>query len=316
MDIKLKNQLLCSTIKVDKRFKYYGDAEVTNLSALYMIYDLISCNNVKHECLKKLENIAQKLINSSSDICNYRGELVFTDFSTKVLPIYKHPNNAPTIDNVSITFDNGEEVYTFSESQFKVNFTDINNDVPEIVRIDTLPTTGLLKYNNEIISEGFFFNIIDSGLLTYVRTNTQYTDTFNFQTSDNNITNKLFSNMATFTITVDGQINQPPSAVGDGSATTAYATNLVFTRAMFTTATTPPYSDPENDAADKLRINSLPTSGNIQLNAVNVLINDEINFTDIDAGNLIYVPDSGQTATHMPSFDFSIADVGSGQFTS
>ena len=122
--------------------------------------------------------------------------------------------------------------------------------------------------------------------------------------------------MATFTINVDGAINQP-ATIGDGSETTAYGNTIVFTRAMFTTATTPPYSDPEGDAAATLKITSLPATGEIQYDGVAILVNDEFDFTtDIDAGRLTYVPDAGTTTSYVDPFTFEIADAGSGSFVS
>lgn len=316
MDIKLKNQLLCSMTKIDKRLSFYGNANIFNISVLSMIYDLISCNSdISHECLIKLENIAQEMINTSEDICNIRGESVHID--TSPIRILVNLNNKPSIDDVSITFNDGTDTYTFNESQFKVNFTDADGELPDLVEISVLPITGTLQYNGQDISSGFLFNIEDASNLTYIRDNSQYTDTFKFKTSDNNETHKIFSDMATFTITVDGQVNQPPSAVGDGSRTTSYGTTITFTRADFTTNTTPPYADPEGDAAATLKVLSLPATGTLKLNGVDVSINDEIDFTtEIDAGLLTYVPDDSVTSSYSPSFDFSIADEGSGQFTS
>ena len=75
--------------------------------------------------------------------------------------------------------------------------------------------------------------------------------------------------MANFTIVVDSYANLPPSEVGDGSTSTTYSTAVVFTRAMFTTSTVPPYADPEGDAALNLKVTSLPIAGILKLNGVN-----------------------------------------------
>lgn len=120
--------------------------------------------------------------------------------------------------------------------------------------------------------------------------------------------------MAQFTVTVNAQVNQPPTVVGDGSDTTDYGTAIVFTRADFTTSTTPPYSDPEGDAALNLKVISLPATGELQLNAVPVILNDIISFADIDLGLFTYVPENGTTTSYMDPFDFEIADEGSGIF--
>lgn len=320
MEVDLVNQLLCSTIKIDSRTKYYGNASIMEISILSMIYDLIDCyGDIEHDCLLKLNSIAQQMISKSPDICNFRGNTVFVQDNGKdTVNVIRLLNHAPTINTAAAGSmpDEGDDTYTFSEAEFKIDFTDADGDSPDQVKIVTLPGGGgTLQYNGTDIAAGFLFEIEDAANLTYVRVDNPYVDTFIFQTSDDNTTNKLFSNMATFTMTVNGQINQPPT-IGDGSQTTAYATTIVFTRADFTTNTTPAYSDPEMDAADKLRVDSLPATGNLQLNAVNVTVSQEIDFTDIDAGLFTYVPDPGTTTTHMPSFTFSIADAGSGTFVS
>jgi len=120
--------------------------------------------------------------------------------------------------------------------------------------------------------------------------------------------------MANFTITVDSYINLPPTEVGDGSENTDYGETLVYTRAMFTTNTVPPYSDPEGDAALNLKVTSLPVEGELQLNAVAVSLNQIISFADIDSGLLTYVPNNSIQTAYNDSFLFEIADAGSGIF--
>lgn len=119
--------------------------------------------------------------------------------------------------------------------------------------------------------------------------------------------------MAIFTITVDSYTNLP-ATIGDGIITTSYGTAVTYTRAMFTTGTTPPYSDPEGDAALNLKITLLPVSGLLKLNSVDVGLNQIISFTDIDSGLLTYVPDNANQDAHNETFSFEIADAGSGTF--
>lgn len=120
--------------------------------------------------------------------------------------------------------------------------------------------------------------------------------------------------MATFTVTIDEYTNLPPTTVGDGSESTSYGSTLVYTRAMFTTNTVPPYADPEGDAALELKIITLPAEGELQYNAVAVSINDIIPFSDIDLGLFTYVPDNNNQNAYNTSFEFEIADAGSGIF--
>jgi len=120
--------------------------------------------------------------------------------------------------------------------------------------------------------------------------------------------------MATFTVTTNAIVNQPPSQVGDGAASTDYGITYVFTQADFTTLTTPMYVDPEGDSAAQLKVISLPATGELQLNAVAVNINEIISFTDIGNSLLTFVPDNLTETSYVENFDFEIADAGSGQF--
>src|SRR5690606_18377166 len=98
------------------------------------------------------------------------------------------------------------------------------------------------------------------------------------------------------TYIVSEKANEPPSEVGDNSLTTNYGVTIVFTVANFTTGTTPAYSDPEGDTASKLKILTLPSTGNLKLNGINVSINQVIDFSDINTGLLTYVPSLADTS--------------------
>jgi hypothetical protein len=106
-----------------------------------------------------------------------------------------------------------------------------------------------------------------------------------------------------------------PATIGDGEATMDYQGTLVFTRAMFTTGTTPAYSDPEGDSAFQLKVLSLPLEEGMKLNGVDVVVNQIINFTDIDLGLFTYTNDDHlDTDGDVQNFTFAIADEGSGEF--
>lgn len=120
--------------------------------------------------------------------------------------------------------------------------------------------------------------------------------------------------MADYTININAFVNQPPSTVGDGSQTIDYGDTIVFTRAMLTSMLAPAYSDPEGDPAGQLKIIGLPSVGTLQYNGVDVIVNQIINFTDIDSGLFTYNPDLTETNAVSPVFQFEIADTGSGTF--
>jgi len=122
-------------------------------------------------------------------------------------------------------------------------------------------------------------------------------------------------NMGLFTINSGAYVNQPPSAVGDYELTVANRAVTALTLAMFTTLTTPAFSDPEGDAPEAVRIDSLPIDGTLKLGITNVTVGQVILAADINAGNLTY-ESPNQDLLDQDTFTFSVSDVGSGLFAS
>lgn len=120
--------------------------------------------------------------------------------------------------------------------------------------------------------------------------------------------------MATFTITTNAYVNQPPTQVGNGSASTDYGQTYTFSSADFTTNTTPVYLDPEGDPAYQLRVIGLTTIGTLRFNGINVTINQIIDMSDIDNDLFVFVPDNGTTTTYPDTFQYEVSDAGSQQF--
>ncbi len=159
---------------------------------------------------------------------------------------------------------------------------------------------------------------IAAGLLTYVDdgTNTAEHDGEATYTLSDVGSNSFSADSGLIKLGVFADANLAPTEVGDGSETIGFGEDLVFTRAMFTTDTSPAYSDPESDAASLLKIVSLPTSGVLKLNGVLVSANQEIDFANIDSGLLVFTGDISSLSGVTSTFEFQIADVGSGIFVS
>lgn len=206
------------------------------------------------------------------------------------------------------------DVYQFTEEIFTQDYIDKQGDKPKEVIITSNPQFGALIFDNKIIRANYKFNLVDVNKLSYIRISPEeYSEVINFQTSDDNI-NKLYSNMATFTINVNAYENLPPSQIGDGELTVDNGEEIVFTKEDFTNNTTPPYVDPEGDEPYKLKILSLPSDGSkLQLNGTDVVLNQEILFTDIENGLFTLLQTSNLTS-HVLDFDFTISDVGSQEF--
>ncbi|MFY4787916.1 VCBS domain-containing protein [Aliarcobacter butzleri] len=77
-------------------------------------------------------------------------------------------NDIPTTENKTIEI-NEDEDYIFTLSDFKFNDVD-KNDVLTSVKIESLPSFGVIKLNGEAVSEGAIITKanIDAGLLTYI----------------------------------------------------------------------------------------------------------------------------------------------------
>ncbi|PLY09965.1 MAG: hypothetical protein C0626_07170 [Arcobacter sp.] len=66
------------------------------------------------------------------------------------------------------------------------------------------------------------------------------------------------------------------------------------------------YSDSDGDSMSAIQIVSLPVTGAITLNGVEVTAGDEISASDINSGNLVFTPDANSDAD--VSFDFKVSD--------
>jgi len=110
-----------------------------------------------------------------------------------------------------------------------------------------------------------------------------------------------------YTITNSGLQNGRPTEIGANTISIAFAATHVFTLANFTTETTPAYSDPEDDALSYIKILSLPATGTLKLNGVDIILGDQVGSGQISTGNLTYVSAGDGDYT----FEFDAADIGS-----
>ena len=134
----------------------------------------------------------------------------------------------------------------------------------------------------------------------------------------NCIKENIENNMGLFTVPFDAYKNQPPSQVGNYTHPSPVVNGgtLVCTPSMFTTLTIPVYQDPEGDAAQAIRVDTLPTNGaTLRLSGVAVTTGQIITMSAIAAGNLTLVGPSNVNLTNTV-FNFSVRDTGSMQFVS
>ena len=234
-----------------------------------------------------LTNLPPNVIGDAYVNTLYGVQLVFTvaDFSTNTIPAYNDPEGDALLKVKVLTLPT---LGTLKKNAVAVNV----NDEITVTEIGS----NLLTYDNPVfetvgyVDSTMTFDLQDAGSLTYSGLGPK----------------KVY-------ITVGEKINSAP-VIGDNTLNTDYATTIVFTIANFTTETTPPYSDADGDAADKLKIITLPVDGTLMFNQIPVTINQIIDFTDIGTGLLTYVTDADVIITQNLHFDFAIADAGSGIF--
>lgn len=197
-------------------------------------------------------------------------------------------------------------------------YNDPENDGPFKLKIKTNTSYGTLELDGIVVlqNQEILITDIGQGKLKYIPTPgaSPYEDFFAFDIAD--VGSGQYSGLdgGNLFFDVGGVINLPPT-IGDGEADMDYQGTLVFTVEMFTSQTTPPYSDPEGDFPDYLKILSLPDESGMKLNGLDVAVNQVIDFNDIAAGLFTYTNDdvmdtNGDTQT----FTFAISDKGSGQF--
>jgi len=273
--------------------------------------------NREHNFL--LQKLAEVKYNYTDAICNYK----------PVLPITINPdtpvtNTAPTVSDNSKDIL-GATTYTFLVSDFTLNYADaevqpykfllINPNSnpgvdgtlsqwiggPQITSPFTLDIEGLSQSS----SIGLFYTRIDAGVFG--------PDVIPFRISDNPA-DFLYSIEHDFSVSAsvaDGTINLP-ATIGDNTIYVGNRVETVFTLADFTSNLAPPYSDPEADLIDAIRINeiSMANIGLYYINGVPIQVNDIITREDINAGLFKHVaPD--QDAIQSDVFDFSGRDEGS-----
>ena len=130
------------------------------------------------------------------------------------------------------------------------------------------------------------------------------------------IINQIENNMGIFQVIFDKYINQPPDVVGDYSTTAGNRAVFTITPGMFTNLTTPPYHDPENDAAQAIRVDSLPTNGATLMLGSNPVTIGAIIVMNTIAGGALSLHGPNQDALASCTWTFSVRDTGSMTFVS
>ena len=114
--------------------------------------------------------------------------------------------------------------------------------------------------------------------------------------------------MAIFTVISGTPGTQGAPIVGDFNIYLTNRLDKVLSTLMFTSLTSPVFSDPASNTPTFVKILSLPANPNVLLyNGIAVTINQEISFTDIQNGLLIYdAPDQDAMANNFFTFSLKV----------
>lgn len=115
-------------------------------------------------------------------------------------------------------------------------------------------------------------------------------------------------------IKVISATNSPPSNVGNNNVVFVIGTPRILTSDLFTTLTTPPYSDPENDPPKSIKVLALPSTGLLLFNGVAVVVGQIISVEDLDLGKLKYHDFEEAVLGQIIPFEFEVCDTGTGIF--
>ncbi|HIK12034.1 MAG TPA: DUF4347 domain-containing protein [Oscillatoriaceae cyanobacterium M33_DOE_052] len=96
-------------------------------------------------------------------------------------------------------------------------------------------------------------------------------------------------------------INNAPTAANQ-TVSTNEDTDYTFIPTDFN------FSDADSDTLQTVKITQLPTLGALQLSGVNVTLNQEILFADINVGNLKFIPVVDANGTNYDNFQFQVSD--------
>lgn len=315
MESKNARIFVASVKNVTNRLEHYGDANISNISLLKLIYKY-ACYSTEYATLQRLDKMVSHLQKVDKDICLERQVSTGSDYIAPVgiveVGVGVNENQPPVLTDSSVTVVDGAEIYTFSYSDLFSGYSDPDGDLMGAFVIKSLPANGELKYNGEAaVVETLYGN---PSLLEYGKdSDGAYSTTFTYTAFDNDPQLRLESNTATCTVNVEAVVisNEPP-VIGDRAQYAGNRVTTVFTVADFTTHTIAPYFDPEANDLDAIRIDEISdaNTGVYYYFGNPVVAGQVITAAELANGAFYHVaPDANGISTD--SFNASVRDTGS-----
>ncbi|WKN31504.1 tandem-95 repeat protein [Porifericola rhodea] len=222
-------------------------------------------------------------------------------------------NDAPEVSVPASQTINEDATLDFTTANSTlINVSDVDGDIQEVTLTSTngvlslSQTTGLTFTTGDGTSDAL---MTFSGSIADVNAaldgasfspDADYTGNASLEVSTAD--GKGGSDTETISITVDA-VNDNPTAQNQ-SVSFNEDVEYTFTSTDFTTN----YADVENDTFVGIIIKSLPASGSLKLNGVDVSVDDEISESDLANGNLTFEPVADQNGVPYTTFDFQVKD--------
>lgn len=121
---------------------------------------------------------------------------------------------------------------------------------------------------------------------------------------------KIYIHVISSTVT-----NTKPSQVGGNQVDCYIGGSIIMSPEMFTSETTPPYADAQNDPPLSVNVTSVPNVGIFTFNGIPVTPNQIVLISDIALGKLKFSFNSDVSLNYIDQFNFGVSDTGTGQFT-
>jgi hypothetical protein len=313
MKVNDTNVFISSLNKLCKRFAYYGEGSITNISLLKLVYKY-ACYAQTYTTIQRLDSIVSYLQRTDPDIVmQVTGLTGYSDgVITPVAVVEGVDVTRPTVSGAAVTVT--PQIYTFETIEFLTSFADADGDLPNLITIKTLPANGTLACNGGPIVAPFTFT--DGSLLVYTRSvDTAYGTSFTYTVTDANCQVPMESLPATITVTVEElvpDIENEPAVIGDRAQYSGNRTVTVFSVVDFTTETIAPYFDPENNDLDAIRVDEVSTAntGVFFYLGSPVITGQVITNAELSSGAFYHEgPDSNSITTD--TFEASVRDTGS-----
>ena len=304
---------VASIAKISKRLTHYGDADISNISLLKLIYKY-ACYSSTYSQIQRLDKMVARLQREDPYICLEKQASGTTAYTSPVgtVPIGVDGNVAPTLTGSSITLSSSDDIHAFTYAEIFSGYSDDSNGLISSFVISTIPANGTLSYNGQLVVAGTL--LYDPTKLIYARSNnTAYGTSFNYYAYDDDSQLPLASNAVACTVTVDAiVVENSPATVGN---TNVYSDNrviTVFSSATFTSDAIAPYSDPDGDPLDAIKVLGISAvnGGVYYYFSAPVVVGQVITKAELDSG-AFYHSAADSNAITTDSIQVAVRDTGS-----